>query len=126
MANLYFNNLRVEYHMMHKLLNDGWEYESESQDEMTARYTGFGCKLFNAISIELPTHYQHLTLYKSKYDQTGDVFAISEGLGHDFGIQLDPDCEVICLWDAKIHVEIGYWSNDEYKEAIEFIKSNFC
>lgn len=110
---------------MHKLLNDSWEYISEKLDDVTARYSGFGCKLFEVISTELPSHYRNLKFYRSKTLQTEDVFAICEGIGHDYGIQLDPDCEVICLWYGETHIEIGDWSDDEYFESIKFINSNF-
>ncbi len=111
---------------MHKLLNDVWEYEPESLEDVTARYCGFGCKLFEIISAELPEHYLKLKFYRSKSHQIEDVFCVCEGLGQDYGIQLDPDCEVICLWDEATHIEIGYWSEDEYIESIDFIRSNFA
>ncbi|WP_196161761.1 hypothetical protein [Reinekea sp. G2M2-21] len=110
---------------MHKLLNDGWEYESESLNEVLSRYDGFGCRLFEFMEAELPKHFQSLKFYRAKSYQTEDAFAICSGLGHDYGIQLDPDCEVICLWDGSAHIEIGYWSENEYRESIEFIKTHF-
>ncbi|MCE2596673.1 hypothetical protein K6Y31_17940 [Motilimonas cestriensis] len=110
---------------MHKLLNDGWVYESVSFEEVSDRYKGFGRDLFNLIANDLPSHFSNLKFYKSKTYQDEDVFAICEGLGHDYGIQLDPDCEVICLWDGNTHIEIGTWSENEYEESILFIKTNF-
>ena len=110
---------------MHKLLSDGWEYTEETIDDVSNRYHGFGSKIFILMEKELPIYYQNLRLYRSISYQVDDVFCICEGLGHDFGIQLDPDCEVICLWDEIIHIEIGNWSNDEYREAIDFIKDKF-
>ncbi|MCE0559426.1 hypothetical protein [Motilimonas sp. E26] len=110
---------------MHKLLNNSWEYIQEPYSDVSSRYKGFGSKLFGVMSSSLPLHYQNLKFYRSISNQTEDVFAICEGLGHDYGIQLDPDCEAICLWDDKTHIEIGYWSEDEYIESVEFIKANF-
>lgn len=110
---------------MHNLLNDSWEYIQESQDDVVARYDGFGKKLFDVMSAVLPRCYQGLKFYRAISHQTEDVFAICESVGHDFGIQLDPDCEVICLWDKSTYIEIGCWSEDEYSESIEFIKANF-
>jgi len=110
---------------MNKFLNNYWEYTPETLKEASSRYNGFGCKLFEIMSFELPDHFRHLKFFRAISPQTDDVFCVCEGIGHDYGIQLDPDCEVICLWDEETHIEIGYWSDDEYKESIEFIKANF-
>ena len=56
--------------------------------------------------------------------QTEDSYAVCE-IAHPFAVQLDPDCEVICLWDSQTHVEIGTWSPDAYTEAFDFIRRHF-
>ena len=109
---------------MHELLNVGWSYTTESLDECTARYLRFGSELYHRMADTLPECFAALRYFRADDHQTEDSFAICD-IAHPFGIQLDPDCEVICLWDSQTHIEIGTWSADPYAEAFDFIRLHF-
>lgn len=101
------------------------EYKNETSSHILERYDGLGYGLFEVMKRDLPDYYKNLTFYRATSYQTEDVFAICTGCGHDYGIQLAPDCEVICLWDEVSHVVIGYWSSDEYSKSIKYIRPYF-
>ena len=109
---------------MHELLNDGWTYKAESFDECARRYSRFGSELYQRMADALPECFACLRYFQDDDYQTEDSYAVCE-IEHPFGIQLDPDCEVICLWDSQIHIEIGTRSSDPYAEAFDFIRRHF-
>jgi hypothetical protein len=56
--------------------------------------------------------------------QLEDSYAIYNDGNILFSIQLDPDSEVICLYNWETQIEIGDWdNNDYYKKSIEFIRT---
>ena len=109
---------------MSTLLNGAWSYVEETLDQCRARYEHFGIGVFDRLEQDLPELFHRLRYYQATDVQTQDAFAFCTG-DHPFGIQLDPNCEVICLWDEATHVEIGTWSPDPEGDAIRFIQSNF-
>ena len=102
----------------------GWSFTEESFAKFKVRYTGFGSDLYEAILEQMPEVFRSLRFYQSDVHQRGDSYAICE-LKSPFSIQLDPDCEVICLGDHAVHTEIGTWFDDPCQEAIHFIRSHF-
>ena len=115
------------------LLSDSQEYVQETYEDFYNRFNGFGKEIFNKLKIELPYVFENLTLYKA-IKSTGkhiggfqplDSYAIFDDENIQFVIQLEPLSEVICLFNDKTGIEIGYWSEDEYRDAINFIKQNF-
>ncbi|MBS7565765.1 hypothetical protein KHS38_15255 [Mucilaginibacter sp. Bleaf8] len=109
---------------MHPLLSRNETYQEESFEAMQLRYQGFGKDLYQRIRVELPEVFDHLIFYKATRYQTTDSYAIHDGDSKPFAIQLDPDIALIIFWNLTVHVEIGTWSQDEYGEALNFIKSN--
>ncbi len=109
---------------MHSLLNDNWTYTPETREDVSRRYSGFGCELYDRMAALLPECYAALRFYRADCHQTEDSYAVCV-ISHPFAVQLDPDCRVICLWDEEIHVEIGTWSDTPYHESFEFIKRHF-
>ena len=109
---------------MHHLLNTAWAYSTETVGEFRSRYTRFGSGFYDHLSAHMPECFHKLRFYRADTFQTEDSFAVFEA-DHPFAIQLDPDCEVICLWDSDVHAEIGTWSPDPYAEACRFIRQHF-
>ncbi len=107
------------------LLNKTLKYKSESIQEVLNRYSGFGADIFSKISEFYPELYSNLKYYRAIAVQTNDVFAVCENIANEFAIQLDPDIEIICIWDEKNSIEIGDWATDEYQEAMSFIEECF-
>jgi hypothetical protein len=102
----------------------GWSFTEESFLECKVRYTRFGSGLYDLIQEQMPEVFQHLKFYQSDVHQPDDSYAICE-LERPFSIQIDPDCEVICLGGDAVHTEIGAWFDDPCQEAINFIRSHF-
>jgi hypothetical protein len=103
------------------LLGEDWSFACETLAEMRLRYTGYGNHLFDQIQLQIPTVFQKLKFYRSIHNQSEDVFAVYEDSTTSFAIQLDPDSKHICLWNEHMHVELGYWCEDVYQEAITII-----
>lgn len=103
----------------------GWDFIEENYTSITQRYSGFGSQLFTHLNAHFPNILLHFRFFRSLNFQEKDVFAIYQSQSVSFAIQLDPDIEVIVLWDKTNSIEIGAWSEDEYKEAIDFIEANF-
>ena len=102
---------------------DGY-YLAESYSQVLQRYTGFGNSLYSLLENELPEIFQQLVFYREDSNDIThqDSYAIYENETHPFGIQLDPDIEVIVIWTHDDHIEIGYWWEDPCAEALRFIK----
>ena len=56
---------------------------------------------------------------------TDDVWSVCDTADCSFGVQLDPDIEVDCLWDAGWHDEIGTWVTDPVAYAIKEISDRY-
>ncbi|MCC3157087.1 hypothetical protein LJ737_07545 [Hymenobacter sp. 15J16-1T3B] len=94
--------------------------EEEYQDVLN-RYSGFGIGLFPLINNQLPSVFNCLRFFRSMMHQTEDVYATYETTEKAFAIQLDPDIEVICLWNDDMQTEIGDWYEEPNAEALKFI-----
>lgn len=93
---------------------------------MCSRYTGFGLDFIAALKSSLPSAFDALSFYRAAKHQHSDVYAVCRWTQTTFAIQLDPDCEVICLWDGSTHIEIGTWESSPSSAAIDFIRDNFA
>lgn len=105
------------------LLPANENFVSEEYPDMVARYSGFGTKIFSILQERLPAVFEKLQFFRGIKYQPEDVYAIYDNRTHAFGIQLDPQCEVIVLWNKQIQTEIGAWSKDICEEAIGFIQT---
>ena len=100
------------------------DYKEENYLEVKNRYNGFGEEFYSSIKQNLPEVFKHLKYYQNIKIQKEDSFAEYNYENICFAIQLDPLCEVIVLFNnSNISIEIGTWSEDEYKEGIDFIKN---
>lgn len=113
--------------MLNELSGEPEEYIEETFEEVTLRYDRYAKDLYKIIKEELPFVFDNLKFYKGKTYQLEDSYATYDDKKIKFRIQLDPDCEVICLSNGKIRTEIGNWDEnyDYYAGAIEFIKTEF-
>ena len=104
------------------LLQPREDFVFETFDDFEKRYDGFGKEIYLKIKEKLPEIFNNLVLYK-RINQLEDSYAECTNDKFSFGIQLDPLCEVIVLFNDTKQIEIGYWSENEYVEAINFIQS---
>lgn len=107
-----------------KLLNSSMNLVEESAAEASQRYTGFGQEFFSELFKILPKIRDSFTFYRNT-DGTDDVWAIYHKGSVEFGVQLDPDIEVICVWDDSWHEEIGCWISQPVKYTINLITDRF-
>jgi len=108
-----------------RLFHTQYEFIKETFDEFEKRYSGFGKDIYIRIREQFPQVFEKLEFYQGVTFQPEDSFAQYNDEHHQFVIQLDPLCEVICLWNNYTQVEIGTWSKDEYAEAISLIQTEF-
>lgn len=105
------------------LLEPREDFVIETFDEFEKRYLGFGKEIYINVKENLPSIFDDLVFYKRINFQLEDSYAEFKNDKFPFFIQLDPLCEVIVLWNGSKQIEIGYWSDNEYVDAINFIKS---
>jgi len=105
------------------LLPSPEKFHEETLDELQERYSGFGRDLYQLIKEKIPHVFSNLRFYQGINYQMGDSYAVYEdpNPGKSFAIQLDPDIEVIILWNSAIQTEIGSWFEKPEEEAILFI-----
>jgi hypothetical protein len=103
------------------LLPEGFGFEEETFAQVSTRYAGFGRGVFTALEAASPAAFAALRFYRATIYQQGDVYAVCRWGDGEVAIQLDPDCEVICVWDRGAHVEIGAWAKDPEAAAVAFI-----
>lgn len=109
--------------MIQVLLGDTENFQQENLEIMTLRYSGFGKEFYSRLKEIIPIVFSKLVFYKSLGYQKEDSYALYLDNEKSFGIQLDPRCEVIVLWNSNTHVEFGTWTKDLYSEAINFIET---
>jgi hypothetical protein len=101
-------------------------FESESIESVRKRYSGFGISLFKLIEDCHEEVYGCLAFYRSTTHQKNDVYAVCSCNNYSCAIQLDPDTEVICLWNKTVRTEITSWSENPEHEALEFLLENLA
>jgi hypothetical protein len=89
------------------LLNPTIKFLPEEEVVALARYTGFASDLFPRLYAVLPSLRGRFRFFRDP--GTDDLWSVCEVGPHSFGLQLDPDIEVICLWDVGYHEEVGCW-----------------
>lgn len=108
---------------MHDLLNPAVSYQAESEQQALARYSGFGETLF----AELYRHFPSLT-GQVRFFRDGelpDVWAVCGTGPSAFAVQLDPDIDVICLWNARLQEEITAWNPEPVAHAMARIRTDY-
>lgn len=97
------------------------EFKLESIEGVDERYNGFGKGLYAELMNELPSFFNALIFYQSEF-QREDSFAIFNDKNKSIGIQLDPLCEKIVIWNLESHWEFGDWNEGGVIGAIKQLK----
>lgn len=114
--------------MIGNILTSKHGFQEETLDKVQERYSGFGGNLYQLMEEKIPEVFFKLAFYQETKYQEEDSYAVYDDRVNPektFAIQLDPLCEVIVLWNQKIHTEIGTWSEDPELESIKFIQEEF-
>jgi hypothetical protein len=85
----------------------GIAFVPEDEHSALSRHEAFAHKLFGLLYEALPALRGRFRFYRDP--QTSDLWSVFDTPGHSFGLQLDPDIEVICLWNAGAAEEVGHW-----------------
>ncbi len=108
--------------IMTKHILNNWDLKAESYMEAKLRYSGFGCEIFEFFKSELSLNLNDFQFYQP-INQPEDVIAYYKLGNIEFAVQLDPLCEVICIWNNSISVEINFFVKDYYTKVVEIIKT---
>lgn len=108
--------------MIEKLLKSYFPLQEESLSEFHERYTGYGNGLYDYLAKHQPEIYDKITLYRSLGNQQMDSLAYYENGVHSFVVQLEPEGEVIVLWNEEIQTEYGTWEPLDYRNIVEYIQ----
>lgn len=109
--------------IMHLLLSPRIDLVPEAGADALRRYTGFGRELFDCLFAEMPNLAGKFRFFRDP--GTNDIWSICEDGSSAFGVQLDHDIEVICLWNSSGFDEIGTWFDDPISQAIERIRTEY-
>lgn len=108
---------------LHPLLNPNCAYVEESEATAISRYLGFAFDFFERLYAAHPRLRDRFRFFRDVH--TDDLWSVCDATSRHFGIQLDPDIEVICLWDADYQDEIGSWHEDPVAYAIDEIRERY-
>jgi hypothetical protein len=95
----------------------------EDEASSLARYKRFGAGFYAQLYSEHPELRGKFRFFRDS--DTEDIWSVCETEAYSFGVQLDPDTEVICLWDNGWSDEIGTWVSDPIKFAIETLRNRY-
>ncbi|WP_294322555.1 hypothetical protein [uncultured Chryseobacterium sp.] len=109
--------------MKNSMLGIMEDFVTENPEAVDRRYSGFGKDLYRQIEQRLPDVFKDFQYYQRINIQTEDSYAVYYNGQSSFCIQLDPLCEKIILWNENKQIEIGYWSDNEYEDALQFIEA---
>lgn len=105
------------------ILNKSIRFHEESEDEMLARYHGFGINVYEALFQMAPWIRPGFRYFRT--DFSCDVWSVCTMDEFEFGMQLEPYTECICIWDAEWHDEIGDWIDDPIALVLETISKRY-
>lgn len=106
------------------LLNPDIQFVVEEEADALRRYTRFAATFHARLYSEYPALRGRFRFFRDL--STDDVWSVCETEDCSFGVQLDPDIEVICLWDGSGWFdEIGTWKSDPIASAIEKISERY-
>jgi len=101
----------------------GVTFAVESEAEALNRYHGFGAGLFRILWKRHPELRGRFVFLKDECSD--DLWSFCNLDSSPFGIQLDPDIEVICLWNTDVGEEIGDWETDPVGAALESLEQTY-
>ena len=103
------------------ILKSHYPVIEENYFEFINRYHGFGKGLYYFIKENHPDIYNNLKFYKKKEHSAPDSFALLDKQEKTLAIQLDPECEMIIIWNDKIQLEFGTWEPLDYESIVKKI-----
>jgi hypothetical protein len=109
--------------MLSSLLNPKVQYVAEDEAVAMKRYTRFAADFYGRLYAVHPALRGMFRFFRDP--STDDIWSVCETSDCSFGVQLDPDIEVICLWDGSWHDEIGTWILDPVDYAIKKIGERY-
>ena len=89
------------------LLNPAIPFIPEEEAVALTRYTGFASDLIPRLYVTLPSLRGCFRFFRDP--RSDDLWSVCVVAPHPFGLQLDPDIKVICLWNVAYGEEIGCW-----------------
>ncbi len=105
------------------LLNPDMSFVPEDELIAKSRYAGFCADFHSRLYSRYPSLHGRFRFFRNP--DTEDVWSICEYGTFVFGVQLDPDIEVICIWDAAWFTEIGAWAPDPVEDAIKTVAERY-
>ncbi len=102
-----------------RLIQPSIDFCTETEADALERYDGFGRAVFDALFESHPQLRGGFQFFRDPHSK--DVWSYYSGNVREFGLQLDPDIEVICLWDGSESTEIGTWADDPVADAVEWV-----
>ena len=94
-------------------------FNAKSEAAALNRYGGFGLAVFDALWLAHPQLRDGFQFFRDP--RSDDIWAFRTAGNREFGLQLDPDIEVICLWCDSGAVEIGTWADDPITDAVAWV-----
>ncbi len=95
------------------------EFAAESEAAALGRYGGFGRAVFDQLWKLHPQLRSGFQFFRDPRSE--DLWSFCTTAKRHFGLQLDPDIEVICLWDGNESTEIGTWAIDPVADAVAWV-----
>lgn len=109
---------------MRKLIDrKNWAYVEEEYNQFLDRYAGFGKDVVLALIGTKIAKTSDFKFYKSSGKQECDAFFVFVSKNCEFVLQLDPECEVVVVWDEIERVEFTSWSDDVVQEVMLYLKN---
>ena len=102
-------------------LKPGLHFVEESEEDALKRYDGFGADAFPALWRRFPELRTGFEFFRNP--ETDDLWSLCRNSQMEFGLQLDPDLEVICLWNKQEQIEIGTWYENPIEYVIDWIRN---
>ncbi|MES2469060.1 MAG: hypothetical protein V4675_17270 [Verrucomicrobiota bacterium] len=106
------------------LLNPNIQFVAEDEADAMRRYTRFAADFHTRLYSEYSAVRGRFRFFRDP--SSDDIWSVCDRGDYSFGVQLDPDIEVICIWDTSGWFdEIGTWMSDPIAYAIEKIRERY-
>ena len=99
-----------------RLLHPSIPWCEETATVALSRYRGFASNCFTALFERYPNLRTRMTFLRDP--ENDDIWSFIDNGEYKFGLQLDPDCRVICCWTSDSFDEIGDWDSDPISSSI--------